>query len=87
MLRRVLAVVVDFFVVYAVWAAVGIFAAGRDHPEFSSARILLYLAAVDLPLTAFFGSPPVERPPGSESCASPMGTPLASPGPGCASPS
>lgn len=55
MLRRVLAVVVDFFVVYAVWAAVGIFVAARDHPEYSSAGILLYLVAIDLPLTTFFG--------------------------------
>jgi hypothetical protein len=55
MLRRVLAVVVDFFVVNTVWGAVGTFAASRDHPEYSYAGILLYLVAIDLPLTAFFG--------------------------------
>jgi hypothetical protein len=58
MLRRVLAVVVDFLVVYALWVVVGIFTVARGHPEYSSAGIVLYLAAIDLPLTAVFGLSP-----------------------------
>ena len=56
MLRRVLAVVVDFFVLYGVWAALGISGAGRNYPDWSGLGIiLLFFVLIDLPLTALFG--------------------------------
>ena len=56
MLSRVVALTVDFFVIYAVWTVVGIVLAQSDLPQYSSAGIALYLLVIDVPLTALFGA-------------------------------
>lgn len=55
MLRRVLAVVVDFLVLYAVWVAVGLTVVSFRLPVNPGVGLPMVLVAVDLPLTAAFG--------------------------------
>ena len=56
MLRRVLAVTVDFFVLYLVWVVVGAVIVELRHPEYSSLGLAVYFLAIDLPLTALYGA-------------------------------
>ena len=55
MLRRVFAVVVDFLVLYAVVLTVGLSVAGLGHPEFAFLGPVIFVVAIDLPLTALAG--------------------------------
>lgn len=57
-LRRVVAVVLDFFVLYALWAAVGIAMAQFSHQELSGLGLVVYFLLIDLPLTALQGASP-----------------------------
>ncbi|HEV2475498.1 MAG TPA: RDD family protein [Candidatus Dormibacteraeota bacterium] len=56
MLRRVLAVVVDFVVLYVVWVGVGLLVVRLSLPVTPGSGIPVYILAIDLPLTAAFGS-------------------------------
>ena len=55
MVRRVLAVVVDFLVLYAVWIAAGLTIVDLRIPVTPGVGVPLMLVAIDLPLTAAFG--------------------------------
>ena len=67
MLRRVLAIVVDFLVFYVVTVTVGIVLLNLDHPEYGYVGLVVYFVAIHLPLTRCLGCPRDGQSPASAS--------------------
>ena len=54
-LRRVVAVVVDFLVIYVFVGVIAAFSYALSAPQFAGWGLVLYFVLIDLPLTAFLG--------------------------------